>query len=337
MFLRLLGFFIVFTLLSCSVTPPEKKEIKKSKNKIEIVFEGVIYPSKSHKIVSPISARIKKVYIQNGDSVKAGEKLIEFDDSNAQIDYKKALIDYKIAKIKAQKIYTPFIAYNTRVLIDNAKEKLLKIYLLYKKGYTSLSELKNAENEYENLINSVNVQRNDFYSNSASRFKSQKEAEEAVKKALLEVERLRHILKYRYIKSPINGIVVGLKILSGTTVGQNDILGEIMNIDRVKLKGAFFPGTYRFLRVGMLAKVQCLTTPTYEGIGAIEKISPVVDPATGRMSLYMTLKNKNYILQPGTKCLITFTFKKKDVKAMGLDVESKKIYIRSKIKSSAIK
>lgn len=337
MFLRLFGLFVVFTLLSCSVTPPEKKEIKKSKNKIEIVFEGVIYPSKTHKIVSPISSRIKKIYINNGDSVKTGEKLIEFDDSNAQIDYKQALIDYKIAKIKARKIYTPFVNYSTKVLIRNAKEKLLKIYALYKKGYTSLSELKNAENEYENLINSVNVQHNDFYSNSASRFKRQKESEEAVEKAFLEVERLKNILQYRYIKAPINGIVVGLNILTGTTVSQNDILGEIININRVKLKGAFFPGTYRFLRVGMLGEVQCLTTPTYEGVGAIEKISPVVDPKTGRMSLYMTLKNKNYILQPGTKCLITFTFKKKDVRAMGLDVKSKKIYIRSKIKSRAIK
>ena len=42
-------------------------------------------------------------------------------------------------------------------------------------------------------------------------------------------------------------------------------------------------------------------------------------------------------IQPGTKCLITFTFKKKDVEAMGIEVQSKKIYIRSKIKSHEIK
>ncbi len=335
--IKFISFFLLFVLVSCSVKPPEEKEIKKAKNKIEIVFEGVIYPSKSFKIVSPVSARIEKLYKHNGDRVKKGDRIIKFDMKSLEIEYRKALIDYKIARIKAETLGLGGFATQDRVILNNAKDRLLKTYNLYKHGFVSLSELKKAEDWYESILDRVLTNERNYKALLLERKKREKEAEENVKKAYLGLKKIENELRFEYIKSPMSGFLVNLKVNQGDFVGRNDVLGEVINIDKVKLKGAFFPGTYRFLHVGMIGKVQCLTTPAYTGIGAIEEISPVVDPTTGRMSLYMTLKNKNYILQPGTKCLITFTFKRKDVEAMGIEVQSKKIYIRSQIKSHEIK
>ena len=334
---KVLVVLLSLVLVSCSVKPPEEKEIKKGKNKIEIVFEGVIYPSRSFKIVSPISARIERVYKHNGDRVKKGDKIIKFDMKSLEIEYKKALINYKIARIKAETLGFGAFTARDRVILNNAKERLLKTYNLYKMGYVSLSELKKAEDRYESILDTVLAKERNYKTLLLERKKREKEAEENVKKAYLGLKKIENELRFEYIKSPMSGFLVNLKVNQGDFVGQNDILGEVINIDKVKLKGAFFPGTYRFLHIGMIGRVQCITTPAYNGVGAIEEISPVVDPTTGRMSLYMILKNKNYILQPGTKCLITFTFKKKDVEAMGIEVQSKKIYIRSKIKSHEIK
>ncbi len=335
--LKVLVVLLFLALVSCSVKPPEEKEIKEGKNKIEIVFEGVIYPSKSFKIVSPLSARIEKIYKHNGDRVKKGDKIIKFDMRSLEIEYKKALIDYRIAKIKAESVgffgFTP----QNRVILNNAKNQLLKTYNLYKNGYLSLSELRKAEDRYETVLDKVLSNERSYRTLLLERKKKMKEGEENVKKAYLNLKKIESKLRFEYIKSPMSGFLVNLKVNQGDFVGQNDVLGEVIDIDKVRLKGAFFPGTYRFLHIGMIGKVQCLTTPAYNGVGAIEEISPVVDPTTGRMSLFMTLKNENYILQPGTKCLITFTFRKKDVEAMGIEAESKKIYIRSKIKSHEIK
>jgi multidrug efflux pump subunit AcrA (membrane-fusion protein) len=331
-------FIVMFLILfACNIGPPETKEIKKSDNKIKIVFEGVIYPSKEFKILAPITEKVKKILKKDGDWVNAGDTILEFNIDDAMYDYKEALIDYKIAKIRAgNEKYIPTKSYEQRVLINNAKEKLLKTYSLYRQGYTSLSELKQAENEYMDILNRANAENGNSY-NSKADIKRQKEATEEVTKAFLEVERQKQRLKEKFIKSPVSGFLANLKVISGQTVTQDDVIGSVINIDKVKLKGAFFPGTYKFLRIGMMGNVQCLTTPSYESKGAIEKLSPIVDPLTGRMSLYMTLKNKNYILQPGTKCLITFDFNPKDVKSMGLDNKNKKIFIKSDIKSKEIK
>jgi len=327
----------IFLFSSCKVEPPEAKEIKKSKNMIKVTIEGIIYPSQDIKLVAPMTAKVKKIYKHPGDRVKAGDIILELDMSEVERKYREALINYKIAKIRLKEIFPH--KENNEVALNNAKEELLKSYELYKKGYISLYELKTTENRYESLLNSEESRKNEYKRELASVKKKKKEALENLKKTELELEKVKEMLKNKYVRSPINGFLTKLTPLEGQEIFKNDVIGEIINLDRVKLKGAFFPGTYPFLHSGMTGEIKCFTVPAYIGNGTIEEIIPVVDPRIGRMILYMTIDNKDYILQPKTKCIISFKFKLEEVRAMGFDVpaEEKEIYVKSKIKSDELK
>jgi multidrug resistance efflux pump len=257
--------------------------------------------------------------------------------SDAEREYKKALINYRIAKIRLKEIF-PHKKSN-EVALNNARDELLKTYELYKKGYVSLYELKTAEDKYENLLNGEKSRKYEYRRELISAEKKRKEALENLKKAELELEKAKERLKSRYVKSPIDGFLAKLLPLEGQEIFRNDVIGEIINLDQVKLKGAFFPGTYPFLHTGMVGEVKCFTVPAYIGNGTVEEIIPVIDPEIGRMVLYMTLDNKDFILQPKTKCIISFKFKPGEVGAMGLEFseESKEIYVKSKIKSDELK
>jgi len=326
-----------FLLSACKVEPPEAKEIKKSKNMIKVTIEGVVYPSQDAKLVAPVTAKVKKIYKRPGDRVKAGDIILELDLKEAERKYREALINYKIAKIRLEEAFPH--RETSDVALNNAKEELLKSYELYKKGYISLYELKTAENKYERLLNSEKRRRWEYKREVTSLKKRREEALENLKKAELEVEKAKEVLKHRYVRSPITGFLVKLTPLEGQEIFRNDVIGEVINLDRVKLKGAFFPGTYPFLRKGMSGEVKCFTIPAYIGNGTIEEIVPVVEPQIGRMVLYMTIDNKNYILQPKTKCIISFNFSVGEVRAMGFDIptEGNEIYVKSKIKSDELK
>ncbi len=129
---RMLAFILVVISLGCA-KPPEEKEIKKSKDTIEIVFEGVITPSREEKLLSPISGKISRINLNKEKKVEKNQVIAEFDRRELELAYRKARADYEKSVIAA-KYYNPVYSAN-RVVIDNAKERLLKTYDLYKAEY----------------------------------------------------------------------------------------------------------------------------------------------------------------------------------------------------------
>jgi multidrug efflux pump subunit AcrA (membrane-fusion protein) len=323
---------ILFVVSGCA-KPPEEKELKKSKDTIEIVFEGIILPSKEEKLLSPISGKVIKIYVSKGKKVTANERILEFDKYDLDIDYRKARADYEKATISG--VYYDPEYLNNRVIINNAKERLLKTYDLYKTNQASLAELKIAEDNYMNALSSdqgIERQRHDVK-------KSRNESRKDIEKARLEMARAKYNLQHSNLTSPINGYLSDMKISEGQNLSKGDLVGTVVDISDVILKGAISPGTYKYLRTGSSVDISCITTPPLKMKGMITEISPVVDTQSGRMSIYIPLKNEDYLLQPGVKCLISKMMSKKQAEQSGIKIEEgqEKADIKSNIKSPEVK
>ncbi|MBF0319535.1 MAG: efflux RND transporter periplasmic adaptor subunit [Nitrospirae bacterium] len=311
---------IVCCLAASCAKPPASKEVKKSGDIIKIVLEGVITPSHEEKIISSMTGQIMKVNTAKGQKVAKDQVLIEFDRFKAEQAYKNAVITYQKAQVSAE----TYTGENT-VIINNAKEKLLKTYDLYRRGYSSLVELKDAENNY---INSRNT-------NEKTRFdqgKSHKEATKEVERARLEMENAKYNFQNTEVKSMMNGFITDLTYSAGQSVSYGDTIGKIANIDDVILKGGFSPGTYSYINKIRTAEVSCLTTPPLKMKSQVKDISPIADSVLGTPVLFIPIKNHDYLLQPGTKCLISFKITKEQAKTMGLDDSGDTVNIRSQIK-----
>ncbi|MFA6054178.1 MAG: efflux RND transporter periplasmic adaptor subunit [Thermodesulfovibrionales bacterium] len=323
---------LLFVVSGCA-KPPEDKELKKSKDTIEIVFEGIILPSREEKLISPISGKILKIYAAKGKKVGANQRIVEFDKYDLEIDYKKARADYEKAKISG--VYYDPEYLNNKVIINNAKERLLKTYDLYKTNQASLSELKIAEDSYMNALNSDRGIENQRYEVKKSRSGSQKDIE----KARLEMVRAKYNLEHANLTSPINGFLSDMKISEGQNLSKGDLIGTVVNIDDVVVKGAISPGTYKYLKIGTSVDISCITTPPLKMKSVITEISPVVDTESGRMSIYLPAKNEDYLLQPGVKCLISKILPRKQAEQAGIKIEEgqEKADIKSNIKSPEVK
>ena len=328
----LLVLFFLSSYTGCA-KPPEEQEIKKTKDTIEIVFEGIITPSREEKLLSPISGKIIEVSAEKGKQVTKDQKIAKFDKYELELESKKARADYEKAKLSAggdEVIYA-----SNRVVLNNAKKRLLKTYELYKTDHASLAELKNAEDAYMNAltaeINRTKMTEREQQLRGGSLHDLQK--------ARLEMEQARHNLFFSDIIAPINGFLVDFDLSEGQSLSKGDNVGKIIQIDDVVLKGAISPGTYKYLQAGRTVDINCITVPPVDTQGVIAEISPVVDSETGRMSIYIPLKNIDYLLQPGVKCLISFVMPKKQAEEMGIDTKQnqEKAHIKSDIKSSAVK
>jgi RND family efflux transporter MFP subunit len=122
---RILSFctLIVFSAVTYIVSasePAQKEEIK---------FEGTLQPVKEAVIRSRISSKVIKLHVQEGDSVKKGQNLIELDGEETERALGLAQVAYERRKIEREK----------------AIAELDKVKILKDKNAASDDELNNAE------------------------------------------------------------------------------------------------------------------------------------------------------------------------------------------------
>lgn len=323
-------FAAALALLAGCAKSPEENELKRSSDRLEIVLEGMIEPSREAKVMSTLSEKVTALYVKNGAKVAVGQLLGTFDEFELKQAYRRAVIERDKARLSTR-YYTTTHSVNKESLA-NAKERMVNTYRLYKTNNASLYELKNAEDAYYNLLNN---ERNVHYGGAKEQqeaIKSRKVAEKDVERASLEVERARNNYAQIRIVSPIAGYLTDLKVSPGQTVSQGETMAKVIDIEKVNLKGSFSPGIYGYLKKDMAVEVSCFTTPPYKAKGIIREISPVIDSESKRMRLDIPLENRQYLLQPGDKCVISIDMTKKQAAAAGIHTDDSKYLMKSDTK-----
>jgi len=321
---------LMLTWASGCAKPPEEKSIRQSKDIIEIVLEGIIQPRREEPLIAPVSERITAVSVRNGRKVAKGEVIMEYDASSLRSDYRKALAEYEKKRIAARYYSSRYDG--NRELLANARDRVRKTYELYKNNSASLSELKSAEDNYLSLLHAERNAERSYAREEFDTARSRAEAAKDVEMARLDLERARDRLTHAALRAPMAGHVTDIKVNPGQNVSDGEVVGKIMNIDTVVLKGAFSPGIYGYLRKNMTVDISCMTTPPYTTKGTVEEITPVIDSESKRMSLYVPIENRAYLLQPGDKCLVTIVLPRKSAAKGGVSTEEDSAHIKSGIK-----
>lgn len=320
----LLGAFLV---AGC-VKTPEEQELRKSGDKLEVVLEGVIEPRREAKIVAPLSGRLRSVAVKNGARVKIDQALGEYHPGELMHAYRKAQVEYEKTALMTR-VVTAAPRVVNRDALANAKERVMSTHELYRRDKASLAEVKSAEDAYLSLLHGARDQERVLKVEQLQVEKSRREAGKDVERSRLELDQAREVLNRARIVAPIAGFVTGLKAYPEQSFTQGEVLGSVIDIDAVVLKGSFSPGIYPYLKKGMSMEVSCLTTPPYKVKAAVREITPVVDPQTKRMTLEIPLQNEKYLLQPGDKCVISIVLSAQEAAAAGLAGDDKKVVIRS--------
>ncbi|ABF42532.1 secretion protein HlyD [Candidatus Koribacter versatilis Ellin345] len=254
----------------------EKGDLAKS-----VVATGKVEPITKVEIKSKASGIVKKLYVEYGDKVKAGQLLAELDKDEiiAQVRSQKAQLesaesnmhaaeaDYERSKVDAAGVDIP--------TLQRAYERAKS---MAKDGVVSQSALDDSQRAYEMATNKQNVARAQVTVNKAKEAQAQAD----VQKAQATLAQLNEQLSYTTIVAPIDGIVLSRDVEVGDAVSSILVLGSsatlVMTLgdtSEVYVKGKVDESDIAKVYIGEAAriKVESFKDKTFQG--KVTKISPM--------------------------------------------------------------
>jgi membrane fusion protein, multidrug efflux system len=155
----------------------------------------------------------------------------------------------------------------------------------------SLANLRKLEQEHNR---SVQLFERGLVSSGA--FEDQKYELEALR-AIYRLAQLEY--SYTEIKAPISGVVVHRYIRLGNTVSVNDAAFQITELDPLIAYIHIPEREFRRLETGQAAELSLDAIPGQRFQARVQRISPVVDPATGTFKVTMEVPDQGGRLKPG--------------------------------------
>lgn len=155
-----------------------------------------------------------------------------------------------------------------------------------------------ARVNYERQKNSHERSRSMFEKNlmSASEFEV---ANFNLEQARIEWEQAKLTLDYCQIKAPISGFISERTVKLGDRLLTSTKVYSIVNPDLLLVRIHLTEKDALRTRVGQVAKVLSEALPEQEFHGVVDRISPVVDPASGMVKVTIRVTDRQRLLKPG--------------------------------------
>ena len=263
------------------IDPSKLAKVEKGDLAKSVVATGKIEPITKVEIKSKASGIVKKLHVEYGDRVKAGQILAELDkeEIEAQVRSQKANVDASEANLTSTK------ADYERAKVDAEGPDIPMLKRAYdravnmaKQGVVSQADLDNAQKAYELALNKQNVARAQLGVLKAKIA----QADAQVQSSHAQLKQLEEQLSYTTIYSPIDGIVLSRDVEVGDAVSSILVLGSsatlVMTIgdtSEVYVKGKVDESDIGKVYLGQRARIKVESFKDKTFTGKVNKISPM--------------------------------------------------------------
>jgi HlyD family secretion protein len=272
-----------------------------------VTADAVLYPIDQANVTPKISAPVKRMLVNRGDHVKAGQVIAELEngdlaaaanESNSQYqqtqasyqmisgatvpeDRGKAQADVQVAQQvldAAQKLYDNRVALQregalAQKLVDDAK-----VALAQAKG-----QLETAQRHLQAL-------------NQVSQRETLRGAQAQMSAAKAHSDNAEVQLSYAKIRSPISGVVADRSVYAGEMPASGTPIITIIDISQVVARANIPVKEASMIKVGRPARI---TGPEGDLAGKVTVVSPAVDPNTTTVEVWVQVANPGEKLKPG--------------------------------------
>jgi HlyD family secretion protein len=210
-----------------------------------IQTNGKIEPIENFEAHAPVATTVKKLLVNEGDTVKKGALLLQLDDADARAQAARALAqmrgaDAEIAAVHTGGTHDEVISTEANLVkahgeLNSAQRNLDAMKRLEQSGAASPAEVSEAENRLQTAQAQVNLQEQKLkgrYSQpEVQRVFAQKiEAATAYNAA-------KDILDSSNVRAQQDGIVYSLPVRQGQYVSAGDLLIQVANLSKVQVRG----------------------------------------------------------------------------------------------------
>ncbi|MDT8069234.1 MAG: efflux RND transporter periplasmic adaptor subunit [Terriglobia bacterium] len=263
------------------IEPSKLAKVEKGDLAKSVVATGKVEPITKVEIKSKASGIVKKLYVDAGDKVKAGQILAELDReeieanvraSEAQLQSSEANLTAAQAELKRSQVDAegPDIP-----MLKRAYERAVQ---MAKDGVVSQADLDNAQKAYDLAVNKQNVARALLAVNKAK----VAQASADVQRQRANLAQLREQLSYTTIVAPIDGIVLSRDVEVGDAVSSILVLGSsatlVMTLgdtNEVYVKGKVDESDIGKVYLGQPARIKVESFKDKTFYGKVTKISPM--------------------------------------------------------------
>lgn len=245
-----------------------------------LFIEGLIEPWEDLSIGVGVEGVVEEVFVQRGQRVRRGDKLVRLESSVEEAQYEMAVATSEMkATLEGAQVRERLSA----IRAERNRQ-------LFERGAVTREELEEALTNEELAILGV------------------REAQDALIRAGLDVKVMSAILARRTVKSPVDGVVVERFLSPGELVnraGSGDVV-RIAQIHPLKVDVIAPLSLFREIKAGQRA----LVSPE-EPIGGVYEatvkvVDPIVDAASGTFRIRLELPNEDFAVPSGVRCRVQF-------------------------------
>ncbi|MCL2243256.1 MAG: efflux RND transporter periplasmic adaptor subunit [Treponema sp.] len=249
----------------------EYTNIRRSTLERTVTASGTINPVAIVKVIPRMSGKVEKVFVNDNDTVKAGDILAELNTDVLRLKRSQQLATVRKARAN----------YELQLMNYSGQETLAQRNLI------SEYELKSSLTSLENLAAELEVAETNLL--------------------VLETE----INQYAYITSPINGIVLDRNINVGDTVvdsGNSSIFTLAENLSEMQITASVGELDVVSIHRGQTVRFTLESLPGRRFNGTVDnvKMTPVVTSNVVTYTVIISADNQDGLLFPGMTCAVNF-------------------------------
>jgi HlyD family secretion protein len=290
-------------VVTVDVAPVLSSEIQRT-----IRVQGLVYPLQQAAIVPKITAPIKKVSVQKGDKVKAGQLLLELENGDlagaaheAEAAYAAAEATYETtarAAVPEEAQKAELDVQSAKTAMDAAQAVYDNRQQLFREGAIAQKDVNDAQvnftqakGQYEMAQKRLSDLRSFGHDQALKNAAAQRDQAKARMDAALAQ------LSYSRITSPIDGVVTERPFYAGETPQSGSPVVTVMDISQVIARTHISPTEASELKVGNEANI---IGPDNTPISAkVTQVSPALDGTNSTIEVWAQADNPGDHLKPG--------------------------------------
>ncbi len=242
---------------------------------------GTVKAKNSSIVAARVMGNIVALHVREGDTVRAGQTLLEIDSRDAGIQLQKTQAGMREVQDSLQEVEGNIRAAESARAAAQANETLAKTTLkryqmLFERRSVSPQEFDEVRTKYE--VAQAESERADRLLQAA--IARQKQIRAQVDQAKADVANARVYVGYSRISAPIGGVVVSRQVDVGYMATPGMPLLTIENSSHYQLHASVEESQLGKIHLHDQAQVTLEALENKELSGAVEEIVPAADPAT---------------------------------------------------------
>jgi HlyD family secretion protein len=274
------------TFSRTTVTPVRAGTVERGTIANTISTNGKVEPVENFQANALTAASVRKVYVKEGDQVKAGQLLVQLDDSAARAEAARARAQLRAAEAdlaavskggsQEEVLRNQADLTKARAERDAAQRNVDAVRKLLERGSASAGEFQAAENRLKTAQAEVTLleQRQTSRYSSPEIARVQAQAEQA-RAALAAAD---DVLRHSNITTPRSGTVYSLPVREGTFVNPGDLIVQVADLTKMQVRAFIDEPEIGKLGAGQKVAINWDAIPGRTWEGTVTRVPSTVVP-----------------------------------------------------------